>query len=333
MTKLIWDFDYIKYTIAAACEKRSVDILHKPSGKIKNFDNRTSFYGNWRKKDGGWLAERNLERQMNGKQPFLLEDFEFTDKQVAEPLEFALSSVKNHIKNVVEHLGADSYYGYIGKGDSFRVEQSTIIKYKGNRESLIKPIHLEEIEKYLITNHNAKIVRGIEADDQVVIDCTKDPSLTLIAVDKDYKGCNLTMYTHGVDDKPVKISGFGNLYINSKNEVKGSGYIWWLFQVMAQDASDNYCANSACPEKKWGDKSAYKILKGCKNEKEAWEAVIAGYKHLYPEPRVITGWRGNQIEVDARYVLNENCVMSRMMTSEDYKFNLDEELDKFGVKI
>lgn len=332
MTDLVIDFDYQKYTIAAACEKRSVVVTHKPSNKKKEFKTRTEFYGGWRKKDGGWLGDLNLERAMDNKKPFLLEEFIIEDKQVAEPLEFALSSVKNHNRNIVEALDADSYYGYLGKGDSWRVEASTLVKYKGSRSELLKPVHLEEIEKYLITTHNAKIVRDLEADDWCVIDCTKNPNLVLCGIDKDYRGCDLKFYTHGDMEKPLSISGFGELYIQGKS-VKGHGYLFWLHQVLSGDDSDEYWANSACPENKWGEKSSYKLLKDCKNPKEAWQAVIDGYLNLYPYPKDFTGWRGDTFSIDAKYVLNENCVMSRMMTSEDYKFNLDEELEKFGLKM
>lgn len=329
---LVIDGDYIKYMISSAGEKRSVNVIHTPTGKIKNFDNRTAFYGHWKKKEGGWLAETNLSRMQSGKHPFDVSEFEFVDKQEAEPVEFVLSSVKNHINNIVEHLDAKDYQVYIGKGDSFRVDASTIVQYKSSRSKSLKPIHLEEVEKYLITYHGAKIIRGIECDDRCVIDCTEDPSKVLVGVEKDFFGCNINYYIHGEMNEPQHISGFGKLYINDKNAVKGSGYIWWLFQVLYGDDSDEYWANSACPENKWGEKSAYKLLADCKNEKEAWEAVIKGYKKLYPEPKMFTGWRGDTFEIDWRYVLNENCVMSRMMTSEDYKFNLDEELDKYGVK-
>lgn len=332
MSFLVIDGDYVKYQIASAGEKRSVDVLHKPTGKIKNFDNRTKFYGHWKKKEGGWLADVNLDRMQNGKQPFLVEEFDFVDKQVAEPLPFVLSSVKNHINNVVEALDAKDYQIYIGKGDSWRVEASTIIKYKGSRASTIKPVHLEEVEKYLITTHGAKIVRSLECDDKCVIDCTQDRSKTLVGVEKDFMGCDINYYIHGSMDRPMNIQGFGEMYLKG-NTVKGHGYIWWLHQILSGDDSDEYWANSACPEKKWGEKSSYKLLVDCQNEKEAWQAVIAGYNKLYPEPREITGWRGDKIVVDAKYVLNENCVMAKMMTSEDYKFNLDKELDKFGLKL
>ena len=331
MTSLVIDGDYIKYMIASAGEKRSVDVVHKPTGKVKNFDNRTAFYGHWKKREGGWLAETNLDRISNGKAPFSVDEFDFVDLQKAEPIEFVLSSVKNHINNIVEHLEAKDYQIYIGKGDSWRVEASTLVKYKGSRSSLIKPVHLEEVEKYLITFHGAKIVRSLECDDRCVIDCTEDRSKILVGVEKDFMGCDINYYIHGDMQSPMNISGFGELYLKGKS-VKGYGYIWWLHQILSGDDSDEYWANSAS-DKKWGEKSSYKLLADCKNEKEAWQAVIQGYNTLYPEPKMFKGWRGEEFMIDARYVMNENCVMSKMMTREDYKFDLDEELDKFGLKM
>lgn len=328
--RLVWDYDYIKYSIASAGEKRTIDVVHKSSGNIKSFDNRTAFYGHWKTKSGGWLGDLNASRISSAKQPFKVDDFDIIDKQTAEPVEFILSSVKHHIENIVEKLGASYYYGYIGKGDSFRVGKSTILKYKGNRDASTKPIHLEAVENYLIEHHRAKIIEGIEVDDKVVIDCLADKRLTLVGEDKDYMGCDISFFNYAKMDAPQLISGFGELYIDSKNTVRGWGYIFWLFQVMYGDSSDNYYAHSAS-DVKWGEKSAYKLLENCRTEKEAWEKVIQGYKMLYPSPKTIKGWRGDEIVIDWRYVLNENCIMAKMMTSENYVFDLASELDTFGV--
>ena len=36
------------------------------------------------------------------------------------------------------------------------------------------------------------------------------------------------------------------------------------------------------------------------------------FKHLYPEPKEVVGWRGDTILIDWAYVLNECFDMSRM---------------------
>ncbi len=48
----------------------------------------------------------------------------------------------------------------------------------------------------------------------------------------------------------------------------------------------------------------------CNNPATTLEAV---FKHLYPEPKEVVGWRGNTLLIDWAYVLNECFDMSRML--------------------
>ena len=319
-------FDFIKYTLGSVGEKRSIVVTHKQSGNQKEFKTRTEFYGHWAKKSGGWLGEQNKGRDT----PWTVDDFTIEDKQVAEPLEICLSSVKKYIEAVNEKLGATSYYGYIGKGDSWRVEASTILKYKGQREGTLKPIHLEAIEDYLKKNHAAIFIRGKEADDQVVIDATEDPELIVIGVDKDYRGCQIKLFNPDKMGEPEVIKGFGKLYIGSDKMVRGEGRIFLYHQVLSQDSSDNYAANSAS-DIKWADKSSFAVLSKCSTDKQALEGMVEAYKKLYPEPKVITGWRGDKFEIDWKYVMQENFTMAHMLRHDDDRFVLTDVLDKLEI--
>ena len=60
-------------------------------------------------------------------------------------------------------------------------------------------------------------------------------------------------------------------------------------------------------------KSAYKALKDCTDDKEALQAIADSYQLLYPETKMFKGWRGNEFEIDWRYVFNENWDMARML--------------------
>lgn len=324
---IVWDFDYLKYTIGSISEDRSIKVVHRKSGNEYEFKTRTEFYGHWKKKEGGWLAEQNAHRLT----PFAVDEYDITDVQTPKPEKFALRAVNQHIENVTDTLGSTDYYGYIGKGDSWRVEASTILKYKGQRADNLRPIHLEAIENHLVKKHAAQIVRGLEADDQVVIDCTKNPKLCLVGVDKDYRGCALTLFNPDKMGKPEKIGGFGKLYIGSDKKVHGEGRIWLYHQVLAGDDSDNYCANSAS-NKKWGEKSSYALLSKCSNDKQAFEALIDGYKTLYPQKKTIKGWRGDDIVIDWLYVMRENFTMAHMLRHENDFFNVEKVMDKLGIK-
>lgn len=327
MTDVVWDYDYIKYSVGSVAEKRSIVVTHKQSGNRMEFKTRTEFYGHYSKKAGGWLALQNEKRST----PWLVEDFTIEDKQVAEPVEYALNAVKTHVENVLHKLKVDNYYGYIGKGDSWRVGASTILKYKGDRANALRPIHLEAIEEYLKKFHAAEEVRDLEADDVCVIDCTANPELVLVAVDKDYRGCTLNLFNPDKMGEPEAIKGFGKLYIGSDKKVRGEGRIFKLHQVLSGDSSDGYFANSAS-DIKWGDKSSYAILSKCSDDRQAMQGMVEAYKKLYPSKKKVTGWRGDEIEIDWMYVMQENFTMAHMLRTPTDKVVVKDVLDKLKVE-
>lgn len=324
--EVIFDYDYIKYTLAAAAEKRSIVVTH-PSGIEETFNNRTEFYGHWSNKSGGWLGTYNKDKST----PLSVEEFSIVDVQTPEPLEFCLSSVKNHIYNTCNALNIPSYRGYLGKGDSFRVEQSTIVEYKGNRKNIIKPLYLKEVEDYLVKSHDAEIVEHLEADDKCVMTCWKDPSKVLVGVDKDYNGVNYLSLFNPFTNEHINTKNLLGRLESTNKGVKGIGRKFFYHQILSGDSSDNYFANSAS-DIKWGEKSSYNVLKDLNTDKECWQAIIDCYKKLYPEPKIITGWRGNEFEIDWLYVLNENAIMAHMLRFDGDWFDIISLFDRLGVE-
>lgn len=331
--RLVWDYDYIKYQIASVCEKRDIVVVHNKSGNEKIFNTRTEFWGHWKKKEGGWLGELNKTRLEKGREPFKPEDFTITDRQTPEPIAFMNQTVKNHIKGITTALGATSYYGYIGKGDSWRVERSTLVKYKGSRADTLKPVMLEDIEEYLLKRHDATVVRDLEADDQVIIDCTKNRELILVGVDKDYMGCeDINLFNPDKMEEPFFITGLGKLYLDDKGEVRGYGRKFFYYQLLAGDDSDCYWANSAT-SKKYGSKGAYNALVDIPHDKGCWKAIVEIYKWLYPEAQQFTGWRGDTFTIDWLYVLRENVDMAYMRRTPTDSYNLEAALESIGETI
>jgi hypothetical protein len=319
----IIDADAVKYAAAVVGEKRTIVVHHPASGKEMPFANRTAFYGT--NKKGGWLAERNAKRTS----PFELDEFLIEDIQTAEPVEYALQTAKKSMERFLSLAGCKEYNAYVGVGDCFRVEKSTVLKYKGNRKDLLKPIHLEAITEYLIKKWKAKEVTGIEADDQCVIDCYGTDNI-LIGIDKDYFGCPVH-YLNSNLGEVIDCDQFGELRLDDKGKVRGFGRIFQLFQIASGDSIDNYKANSAS-DIKWAEKGAYNVLKDCKTDADAWKALVGIYQMLYPNPKRITGWRGDIIEVDWYLMLQENYDMARMLTHPtDFDVQVKTKLSEFGV--
>lgn len=362
MTKLCFDFDPILYECGFIGEERMVKVVHRQSGDDYSFPNRTAFWGHHKKKAGGWLAEFNEGRTS----PRLPEEFDTFDIQVPGSISQCINTMKSIIQGTKEVCGAKTYYGYSGKGKSFREDLSTVLMYKGNRLTALRPVHLDELKNYLVKHHACKIVTGIEADDACTMDTyaayhkwkkTKSDAdkVILAYVDKDYLQCDGHIYNTNKQDGIDTYAGFGYLNIVEREsssgklvkEVKGRGRMWLYQQVLDGDSADNYKANSAS-SMKWAEMSAYNLLKDAKNDKEAFEALVKGYKTLYPAPKKIIGWRGyedpdkmtklradapdHEIEVDWLSMLSENFTMAMMLRKPGDKIDVKATLDKLKVE-
>ena len=324
---IVIDMDFLKFEAACLAEERSIKVIHKDSGREKVFKTRTEFYGDWRKKSGGWLAQQNKGRLS----PWLVEDFLIEDVQEVLGMGIAKNVLDSRLDSITHKLSDNDYYGYVTKGTSFREDVSTILKYKGNRDKLLRPLLLDEVAQLLIRKHNASWQEHYEVDDRVVMDWYADKSLTVVMVEKDAMGCEINLFNPDTMDKAMKIRGLGGLWIDGKKQVKGHGRKWLYFQCLSNDVADNYAANSAS-DIKWGPKSAYNLLAPCKDDKECFEAIKEGYQTLYPEPKIITGWRGDEIEVDWMYCANENFQLARMRRWDGDEFHLRSVFDKFGIE-
>lgn len=310
----ILDLDFPKYAIAGVGENRSIIVRHKETDWEKEFDTRTDFWGRG-KQIGGWLGKLNAKKAAKGEPLATKEDFEIEDVVEPEPLENVLHSAKLSVLGCLEALGTDKYEGYIGKGDSFRVGLSTLKKYKGSREDKRKPIHLDAVTEYLKRTFKGQVVQGIEADDKVVMRAYGDPNAVIVGVDKDYRGQPIKFFDVN-NPKEGIINGdcFGELRDTGK-KITGYGRIFMYWQMITEDSIDEYKAN-CFSDLKWGAKSGYKALADCKNDQEALQVVIEVFKRLYPEPKMVTGWRGNEFLIDWLYVANEMFQMARMLRWE-----------------
>lgn len=327
----VYDADFVAFEASCLAEERSIVVTHKDSGRDKTFKTRTEFWGTKRSRDGGYLAEINKGKET----PFVREDFIIEDVQTPKPVSHAIQIVKQRYESIQYKLGlgVNDHFGFVGKGDSWRVEASTILKYKANRVAAIRPLLLDEVKEYLVKKMNCEYAIGLESDDLSVMNCFKNPSHVLVHIEKDQQGSPVLGFNPDRMDKPEDYNCFGKLWIDDKKKVRGVGRKFLYLQICSGDDSDNYFANSANPEYRWGEKSAYNALAGAKTDKEAWQALVDVYKTLYPEPKVITGWRGNEITVDWKYMLQENTTLAHMLRFEGDKILVDDVLNRLGISV
>ncbi|MNC06472.1 hypothetical protein D3C75_539850 [compost metagenome] len=322
------DLDAFKYAAAYVGEKKSIRVVHKTEDWSEEYKSRTAFWGHYKKKAGGALAELNTKRDS----PWLPEEFDIEDIAVPEPIQNVLHTAKVMVDDVIAQSGAKTYEMYMGKGDSFRVELSTLMKYKGNRDDLVKPYHLDEVTNFLARRYQAEFITGIEADDMVNIRCYKQKNHFAIGEDKDYWGCPINyLDINRVHRGIVDCNKLGKLFKDDKKYVRGEGRMHLYYQIISEDTVDNYKAN-CFSDIEWGSVSAFNTLVDCKTDKECFEAMVHTFKHLYPEPKVVQGWRGDDIQIDWLYVMQEMFNMAHMKRSVDEPvLNVKEILEKMKV--
>ena len=333
---LLIDGDALTYASGFIGETRELKAVNKKTGEEHIFKNRTEMYGKKRSKDGGWIAKQNI----NNDDPISVEDFDLYDIQIPAPVEHSLQAAKTAILKSEALTGIKNRRIFVGRGESQRVEQSTLVKYKSGREDALRPIHKDAIIEYMIKYHGAEVVEGIEVDDKLTMLAWENPSNIIYGIDKDYLGTHSRVFNPSTPENGIQdCRTFGDLWVQEvvskqtgkkRYEVKGYGRKWFLFQWGYGDDSDSYRANCAA-DKEWGEMSVFHALKDARNNQEGLEAIVGIYKHLYPTPQYVLGWRGDRILCDWKYVCSEIFKMAHMLRTPDDDSSAEKVLSRYGL--
>ena len=324
MKKLCFDYDATCFRAAAANQQRSIRCLHRPTGNIETFKTRTDFYGHWKRKEGGWLS---AHPELN------LGDFDIQDVTEPEPVEYALKSIKSTIEGMLDKFGTKDYYGYVGGDTNFRKDICTLQPYKGQRTAEL-PVHLAACKEYVMQHHRATMSKYVEADDLVSTDnynaVKNKQDFAAVVLDKDFKGCEGNWYFYLNDDRR-KVRGFGKLWRNG-SDVDGVGRMFKYLQICQGDKSDLYEPH-CFSDKENGPVTAYNALKDCKNDTEAFLAMKEHFMYLYPEPKIITNWKGDSFEIDWFYVMNEMFQLAHLQRWKNDRIDLKKAFKGLGIEI
>lgn len=79
----------------------------------------------------------------------------------------AFSRIDTHIHSILDATGATSYRGFLSGSNNFR--HTIYPEYKANRKDMVDPRWRAACKEYLVTDWNAEITDGYEADDALGI--------------------------------------------------------------------------------------------------------------------------------------------------------------------
>lgn len=154
-----------------------IEVLHKPSGRRKEFRNKTEFGIRGDKIiETGWLHGQNSARVSKGLEPFPLDDFEVLPKARLNPefkdFDEALKNSEmmfaSHIKAIKQEMDSENYVLCISSGNgNYRNDESKTIGYKSSR--LEKPIYFKEFKDKIAETYKNKIwwTDNNEAEDYI----------------------------------------------------------------------------------------------------------------------------------------------------------------------
>ena len=116
-----------------------------------------------------------------------------------ESARVATETLDNYLSQIVLDL-SDHYTSSIvyltGKGN-FRDEVAVTQPYKAGRSKKRKPVHKKLLRDFMISEWNAEVVNGMEADDAIAIKAAElDYNAIICSLDKDFKQIPCPMYDY-----------------------------------------------------------------------------------------------------------------------------------------
>lgn len=184
-----------------------------------------------------------------------------------EGLMVAKNTINNYIADILtcfvdktfDGCYVDSWKLFLTGKNNFRNEIATTAVYKGNRTAP-KPEHLSKLRSHLVSEWQAIIVDGQEADDAIAIDATtfKDKSI-IVSLDKDLDQVS------GWHFNFVKNVGY---YIDEQQ-----GLLNFYKQILTGDKADNIIGLSGI-----GPVKSTALLQEAETETQLYAACVAAYE-------------------------------------------------------
>lgn len=343
------DIDTLLYNAALAAQENYVIVKHKLSNKEKEFKTQTEFFGHYAKRDGGWLATTNFDRESRDLPPFSPDEFEITQhvRLVGDGELPPVAIAKGRFRATMDWIQAQEWCSDFvicyGRGENFRYNEAQTQPYKANRSP--KPLLLKDVSEYMQYKYKDHIVygEGVESDDVYAKliheawvrsgrDLDKVDSVGVVC-DKDALQFPSIIFNFQKPEEGLKrITPLEAAMHLGKQHLCGDtcDTILGLPQIAPELASKYGIRKS----KSIGETTAVNYLKGCATPKEVFERVVEAYKVYYGvEKKEFTSFRGEQTERNWLDHLNEQFQLLRMRTTDKPNSHVSEFLKRLEVNL
>jgi hypothetical protein len=343
----ITDTDTAVFRASKFIQEDYITVKNNKSGKELEFKTKTEFYGHHSKKEGGWLAKFNAQKESSGKAGYKVEDFTITEHErlldsIEDHLGEAIISFDRFIGGIKRARLAPDYLLCIDGGGNFRYELAESAPYKGERPS--KPLMFQEVKDAIVEKYRKRVdlVHGKESDDKMSVygvenlagyRLTKKWKYVLGYIDKDLEmiispSVNLDKMEEGVVLRtPLECTKrYGKqLLIGDKSVDNIMG-----LPNLTEELRLKYGVRKG---KGLGDVTAIKFLEECRSSKEVFERVVEAYKAYYGvEEFKFTSYRGDVYNCNWLDRLSEVAMLVYMNPLDNpLDYNITQTLDKYGV--
>lgn len=194
------------------------------------------------------------------------------------------SGIDNRVYEILDLFETEEARLYLTGDNNFRFDVAHRKPYKGNRKQP-KPYHLENARVYIRSRFDTQVSDGCEADDLMAIDMTslrkEGKDCILCTIDKDLlqvDGRHYGWEGWNFPERPVHlVEGLGYLEKRGK-KVYGEGFIFFCYQVLVGDTTDNIPGLPGV-----GPKGALDALCDAVSDVQAFKVVRAMYEEKYAE--------------------------------------------------
>lgn len=185
--------------------------------------------------------------------------FSCEDESIEDAIDKVDDLLDQALQEVLWSPTEEDYQVFLtGKGN-FRYDIAVSHEYKGNRKSVDKPQHLQEIRQHMEENWSAIVSEGEEADDLIGIWATQyGPEAIVISIDKDMLQIPCTHYN------PNKRE--------FKTMTEFEGLKFFYTQILTGDRADNIVGLYGI-----GPAKANVLLGDCETEQDLYEACLRAY--------------------------------------------------------